>query len=223
MSGEGSEPQAIRKLAAGKLVIASHNEGKVREIGALLAPYGIETVSAAALDLPEPEETGTTFVANAELKARAAADLSGLPALADDSGLCVDALGGEPGLFSARWGLPDPGIAGLAPESGGAGRDFDRAMRRVEAKLAALPEGTSRDAHFVCALALAWPDGHVEWFEGRVDGALVWPPRGDCGFGYDPMFVPDGRAETFGEMDPDAKHAMSHRADAFRQLVAAVL
>lgn len=207
MSGEGEATQAIRKLAPGRLVIASHNRGKVREIEALLAPYGVEPVSAAALDLPEPEETGTTFVMNAELKARAAADLSGLPALSDDSGLCVDALGGDPGIFSARWA--------------GADKDFAEAMRRVEAKLAETPEAP-RTAHFVCALALAWPDGHVEWFEGRVDGTLVWPPRGDRGFGYDPVFVPDGYIETFGEMDADAKHAMSHRADAFRQLVAAV-
>jgi XTP/dITP diphosphohydrolase len=209
MSGEGKEPQAIRKLAPGKLVIASHNEGKVREIGELLAPYGIETVSAKALGLPEPEETGTTFVANAELKARAAADLSGLPALADDSGLCVDALKGEPGIFSARWA--------------GEPRDFNEAMRRVEAAIAASGPHPSRDAHFVCALALAWPDGHVEWFEGRVDGTLVWPPRGDKGFGYDAMFLPDGCDQTFGEIEPDAKHAISHRADAFKQLVAAVL
>ncbi len=205
----GEAPQAIRRLAPGRLVIASHNEGKVREIRELLGPYGIEPVSAAELDLPEPEETGTTFVANAELKALQAADLSGLPALADDSGLCVEALGNEPGIFSARWA--------------GEPRDFGLAMQRVEDRLAALPPETSRNAHFVCALALAWPDGHVEWFEGRVDGTLVWPPRGGHGFGYDPMFVPLGRDETFGEMDPAEKHAMSHRADAFRQLVAAVL
>jgi XTP/dITP diphosphohydrolase len=209
VSGEGHEPQAIRKLAPGKLVIASHNPGKVGEIAALLGPYGIEPVSAGALDLPEPEETGTTFVANAELKALQAADLSGLPALADDSGLCVDALGGEPGIFSARWG--------------GEAKDFDLAMRRVEQRLAALGPEVSRAAHFVCALALAWPDGHVEWFEGRVDGTLVWPPRGDRGFGYDPMFVAHGMDQSFGEIDPEQKHAMSHRADAFRQLVAAVL
>ncbi|MBO9715030.1 RdgB/HAM1 family non-canonical purine NTP pyrophosphatase [Sphingomonas sp.] len=202
-------PQPIRKLTPGRLVIASHNAGKVREIEALLGPFGIQPVSAAELDLPEPEETGATFVANAELKALQAADLSGLPALADDSGLCVEALGGEPGIFSARWGGPE--------------RDFALAMRRVEERLAALPEGTSRDAYFVCALALAWPDGHVEWFEGRVDGTLAWPPRGEHGFGYDPMFVPLGRSLTFGEMDPDAKHGMSHRARAFEQLVAAVL
>jgi XTP/dITP diphosphohydrolase len=205
----GQAPQAIRKLQPGKLVIASHNPGKVREIRALLGPYGIEPISAAELDLPEPEETGTTFVANAELKALQAADLSGLPALSDDSGLCVDALNGEPGIFSARWAGPD--------------KDFALAMRRVEDRFAALPPETGRDAHFVCALALAWPDGHIEWFEGRVDGTLVWPPRGDKGFGYDAMFVPLGHQQSFGEMDPDAKHAMSHRAHAFRQLVDAVL
>jgi XTP/dITP diphosphohydrolase len=204
----GDAPQAIRKLAPGKLVIASHNPGKVREIRALLGPYGIEPVSAAELDLPEPEETGVTFVANAELKALQAADLSGLPALADDSGLCVEALNGDPGIFSARWA--------------GETKDFRIAMQRVEDKLAALPPETGRDAHFVCALALAWPDGHVEWFEGRADGVLVWPPRGDRGFGYDPVFVPNGHDVTYGEMDPEAKHAMSHRADAFRQLVSAV-
>jgi XTP/dITP diphosphohydrolase len=208
VSGEGDVPQAIRKLAPGKLVIASHNAGKVREIRALLGPYGIEPVSAADLDLPEPEETGTTFVANAELKAMQAADLSGLPALADDSGLCVEALNGDPGIFSARWA--------------GAGKDFGVAMRLVEERLAAIDEAP-RDAHFVCALALAWPDGHVEWFEGRVDGTLVWPPRGDNGFGYDPMFLPDGETLTFGEMAPEAKTPLTHRAAAFRQLVAAVL
>ncbi|WP_448663389.1 RdgB/HAM1 family non-canonical purine NTP pyrophosphatase [Sphingomonas sp. CJ20] len=208
-AGSGDAPQAIRKLTPGKLVIASHNAGKVREIRALLGPYGIEPVSAAELDLPEPEETGTTFVANAELKALQAADLSGLPALADDSGLCVEALGLEPGIFSARWAGPD--------------KDFALAMQRVEDRLAALPPETGRDAHFICALALAWPDGHVEWFEGRVDGTLVWPPRGDRGFGYDPMFVPLGYDQSFAEMDPQAKHAMSHRAHAFAQLVQAVL
>ena len=206
---EAMPRQAIRKLQPGKLVIASHNPGKVREIRELLGPYGIVPVSAAELDLPEPDETGTTFVANAELKALQAADLSGLPALADDSGLCVEALGDEPGIFSARWA--------------GEGKDFGVAMQRVEDRLAALPPETSRDAHFVCALALAWPDGHIEWFEGRVDGTLVWPPRGDKGFGYDPMFVPLDGEQSFGEMDPDAKHAISHRAVAFRQLVDAVL
>ena len=205
----GDAPQAIRKLAPGKLVIASHNEGKVREIEALLGPYGIQPVSAKSLDLPEPEETGTTFVANAELKALQAADLSGLPALADDSGLCVEALNGDPGIFSARWAGP--------------GKDFALAMKLVEDKLAAAGPDAVRDAHFVCALALAWPDGHVEWFEGRVDGLLVWPPRGEHGFGYDPMFVPDGHDRTFGEMTHDEKTPLTHRAAAFRQLVDAVL
>jgi XTP/dITP diphosphohydrolase len=208
VSGEGREPQAIRKLAPGKLVIASHNQGKVREIAALLAGRGLDVVSAGELDLPEPEETGTTFVMNAELKARAAADLSGLPALADDSGLCVDALGGDPGIFSARWG--------------GEAKDFRMAMGLVERALAATGPNPARTAHFVCALALAWPDGHVEWFEGRVDGTLVDPPRGDNGHGYDPMFVPDGHDRTFAEMDDATKNEISHRADAFRQMVAAV-
>jgi XTP/dITP diphosphohydrolase len=203
-------PQAVRKLGPGKLVIASHNEGKVREIGALLAPYGLDVVSAKQLDLPEPEETGTAFVANAELKARSAADLSGLVALADDSGLCVDALGGDPGVYTANWAETAHG------------RDWMLAMTKVEQALAAAGPDAGRDAHFVCTLALAWPDGHVQWFEGRVDGTLVWPPRGDRGFGYDPMFVPTGGEQTFGEMDPDAKHAISHRADAFKKLVAAV-
>ena len=202
-------PVPHRRLAPGRLVIASHNEGKVREIRALLAPYGIEPVSAASLDIPEPEETGTSFAANAELKARFSADLSGLVALADDSGLCVDALHGEPGIYSARWA--------------GETRDFAAAMRAVEARLAEAGPEAGRDAHFVCALALCWPDGHVECFEGRVDGHLVWPPRGSRGFGYDPMFVPFGREQSFGEIDPDEKHRISHRAAAFAKLVAAVL
>jgi len=207
MSGEGRDPQAIRKLQPGKLVIASHNAGKVREIAELLQGRGLEVVSAADLDLPEPEETGTTFVANAELKALQAADLSGLPALADDSGLCVDALGGDPGIFSARWAGED--------------KDFDLAMRLVEDRLQEEPDAP-RDAHFVCALALAWPDGHVEWFEGRVEGVLVWPPRGPNGFGYDAMFLPNEHKLTFGEMEFAQKHSIGHRADAFRQMVAAV-
>jgi XTP/dITP diphosphohydrolase len=212
------------RLGPGRLVIASHNEGKVREIRELLGPYGIEPVSAAELDLPEPDEIGTTFIDNADLKARAAADLSGLPALADDSGLCVEALGDRPGIFSARWALGDPS---LSPEAGpgevSGERDFKRAMRRVQEELEALGEDASRNAHFICALAVCWPDGHSEWFEGRVDGTLTFPPRGDNGFGYDPIFVPGGHDRTFGEMDPAAKHAMSHRADAFRKLVAALL
>lgn len=222
MSDDFGQEQAIRKLAPGRLVIASHNAGKVREIGELLAPFGIETVSAAALDLPEPEETGTTFIANAELKAMQAADLSGLPALADDSGLCVEALNGDPGIFSARWALGDPGLPGVEPQQSTVGRDFDLAMRRVWNAVEAKGPDASHDAHFVCVLALAWPDGHVEAFEGRVDGTLVWPPRGNQGFGYDPMFVPLGHEISFGEMEPEKKHAMSHRADAFAKLVAAV-
>ena len=206
----GEAPQAIRKLAPGRLVIASHNKGKVRELTALLAPYGVQPVSAADLDLPEPIETGTTFFANAELKARTAADLSGLPALADDSGLCVDALNGDPGVYTADWAETPTG------------RDWALAMRKVEDALAARGPAASRSAHFVCVLALAWPDGHVEWFEGRADGTLTWPPRGTVGFGYDPVFVPLGRSETYAELDPAEKHAISHRADAFRQMVAAV-
>ena len=200
------------KLTPGKLVIASHNEGKVREIRALLAPYGIEPVSAASLDLPEPDETGTTFAANALLKAVSSCDLSGIVALADDSGLCVEALNGDPGVYTANW----------AEETPGGPRDWMRAMQRVEDKLAALGPNVSRSAHFVCTLALRWPDGSDALFEGRVDGTLVWPPRGQRGFGYDPVFVPLGHDQTFGEMDPDYKHTISHRADAFAKLVAAV-
>ena len=204
-------PQTVRKLKPGKLVIASHNEGKVREIRDLLQPYGIEPVSAKELDLPEPVETGTTFFANAELKARSAADLSGLPALADDSGLCVAALGGDPGVHTADWA-----------ETADGARDWSLAMRKVEDALAAKGPDAPRGAHFVCVLALAWPDGHVEWFEGRADGTLTWPPRGTVGFGYDPVFVPIGRDRTFAELDPREKHAISHRADAFAKLVEAV-
>ena len=224
MSGDARESGA-RRLEPGRLVIASHNGGKVREIAALLGPYGIEPKSAAELDLPEPEETGTSFMDNADLKARAAADLSGMVALADDSGLCVEALGNRPGIFSARWAL-DAGAHVPADEAPGhieGDRDFGRAMARVQAELEALGPDASRNAHFVCALALCWPDGHSEWFEGRVEGTLVWPPRGNNGFGYDAMFVPAGHDRTFGEMDPNAKHAISHRADAFAKLVAAVL
>ena len=215
----------MRRLEPGRIVIASHNQGKVREIAELLGHYGVEPVSAAELGLPEPDEIGATFIDNADLKARAAADLTGLPALADDSGLCVEALGDRPGIFSARWALAgDPRV----PPEGGPGevegeRDFGLAMRRVQESLEAAGPDASRNAHFVCALALCWPDGHSEWFEGRVDGTLVWPPRGDRGFGYDPMFVPAGRDLTFGEMDPAEKHSISHRADAFRKLVDALL
>jgi XTP/dITP diphosphohydrolase len=215
----------MRRLEPGRLVIASHNKGKVREIRELLGPYGIEPVSAAELDLPEPEEIGTTFIDNADLKARQAADLAGLPALADDSGLCVEALDNRPGIFSARWALN--GEPTLAPEAGPGevqgDRDFRRAMQRVQDELQALDPDASRNAHFVCALAVVWPDGRSEWFEGRVDGTLVWPPRGDKGFGYDPMFQPAGYDQTFGEMDPEEKHRISHRADAFRKLVETLL
>lgn len=197
-----------RKLEPGRLVIASHNKGKIREIAALLGPYGIEPVSAGDLGVPEPEETGTSFAANAELKARFSADLTGLPALADDSGLCVEALGGDPGIFSARWA--------------GETKDFGLAMELVEKNIAKQGANAGRDAHFVCALSLCWPDGHIVTVEGRVDGHLVWPPRGDKGFGYDPMFQPWHHDITFGEMAPEKKHEMSHRADAFRKLVAAV-
>ncbi len=193
-----------RRFRGGRLVIASHNPGKVREIAALLAPHGVEAVSAAELGLAEPEETGASFRENAELKAHAAAAASGLPALADDSGLAVDALGGAPGIHSARWG--------------GTARDFAAAMARVEAELAGQDD---RSAGFVCALALAWPDGDCETFEGTVRGTLVWPPRGSRGFGYDPIFMADGTQQTFGEIDPDEKHRISHRADAFGKLIAA--
>ena len=195
-----------------RLVIATHNPGKLREIAALIEPLGIQCVGAEELGLPEPEEIGNTFLDNADLKAREAADLSGLPALADDSGLSVDALHGLPGIFSARW----------AEDSEGK-RDWMRAMKRVWTDIEIAGPDASRDAHFACALSLAWPnDGMVESFEGRVDGTLVWPPRGDKGFGYDPMFVPVGREQTFGEMDPAEKHKISHRADAFRKLTRAL-
>jgi XTP/dITP diphosphohydrolase len=200
------------KAIGPKLVIATHNSGKLREIQELLAPHGIECVGAAELGLPEPEEIGNTFVDNAEIKAREAADLSGLPALADDSGISVDALQGMPGIFSARWA-----------EDADGNRDFMRAMERVWKEVEAAGEEAGQDAHFTCALAVAWPDnGQTESFEGKVFGKLVWPPRGDKGFGYDPMFVPNGDSRTFGEFEPDEKHAISHRAEAFRKLVAAL-
>ena len=198
-----------RTLAPGRLVIASHNAGKVREIGALLGPFGMDVVSAGALSLAEPEETETTFVGNARIKSLAAARASGSPALADDSGLDVAALGGAPGVWSANWA-----------EAPGRPRDFFMAMERVRRELAAI--GFERSAaRFVCCLSLAWPDGHTEDFMGEVRGVVSFPPRGDRGFGYDPIFTPEGSAETFGEMDPAKKHAMSHRADAFRRLTAA--
>ncbi|WP_153771678.1 RdgB/HAM1 family non-canonical purine NTP pyrophosphatase [Labrenzia sp. CE80] len=200
-----------RKLEPGRLVVASHNKGKIREINELLAPYGFDVVSAGDLDLPEPEETGTTFEANAELKAVASAEASGLPSLADDSGFCVMALDGDPGIYSARWAGPD--------------KDFAMAMRNVEEKMqqkgAVNPD--QRRGSFVAVLCLAWPDGHKEFFRGEVDGQIVWPPRGEKGFGYDPVFQPDGHERTFGEMTSDEKHgwsrtepALSHRARAFQ-------
>ncbi|MEK6637009.1 MAG: RdgB/HAM1 family non-canonical purine NTP pyrophosphatase [Pseudomonadota bacterium] len=202
----------MRKLTPGKLVIASHNAGKLREIAALLEPFGIEPVSAGELGLPEPAETEDSFAGNALIKARASALGSGLPALSDDSGLMVDALGGAPGVYTADW-------AEKQPYEGGPGRDWYMAMGKVEGKLAELGEDVDRSAHFVCTLALVWPDGEEAVFEGRVSGALVWPPRGTQGFGYDPVFQPLGHSITFGEMEPAAKHAMSHRAQAFAQLV----
>ena len=193
-----------RRFDGGRLVVASHNPGKVREIDDLLRPFDVEPVSAGELGLPEPVEDGLTFEANAILKAEAAANQSGLPALSDDSGLAVTALDGAPGIFSARWGGPE--------------KDFQHAMQRVQEEIG---DNLDRSAQFVCALALAWPDGHVETFLGTVDGTLVWPPQGDRGFGYDPMFMPLGGDETFSEMDQKHKHAISHRADAFRKLVTA--
>ena len=196
-----------RRLVTAHLIVASHNAGKVREIAALLSPLGIEAVGASALGLAEPEETGDTFIANAALKARAAAEASGEPALADDSGLVVPALDGAPGIYSARWAGP--------------GKDFRVAMDRIEAELEARRRETSgAAAYFVCALSLAWPDGHCENVEGRVDGTLMFPPRGRHGFGYDPIFVPDGHGRTFGEMPPEKKQPLTHRARAFGQLAA---
>jgi XTP/dITP diphosphohydrolase len=207
---------AHRKLT-GRLVAATHNSGKLRELEELLAPHGVELLSAGALGLAEPEETGETFAANAALKATLAARAAGLPALADDSGLCVEALGGAPGIYSARWA--------------GAAKDFSAAMRRVEDELAKAGALQPWRAHFVSALAIAWPDDHVELFEGRVDGRLLFPPRGANGFGYDPIFTPDGHTRGFGEMTAEEKHgipadgsrALSHRARAFQDLARACL
>ena len=190
-----------------KIVVASHNEGKVREIRDLLRPFGVETVSASELNLPEPEETETTFAGNAELKARAAANASGLPALSDDSGLAVDALGGDPGIYAARWAEK--------PASEGGGRDFDMAMWHVQDRM---KDGV-RTVRFICALCLAYPEGEAEIYEGTVEGEIVWPPRGDKGFGYDPIFQALGDRLTFAEIEPAAKHAKSHRADAFAKFL----
>ena len=197
-----------QRLTGNRLVIASHNPGKVSEIAALLAPFGARAVSAGELGLPEPAETGATFAENAALKAQAAAQGADRPALADDSGLAVRALDGRPGIMSARWAGPD--------------KDFARAMARVERELAAARVSSGRDerrAAFVCVLCLAFPDGGEQSFEGRIEGRLVWPPRGTRGFGYAPIFVPDGRDITFGEMEPAEKYAISHRACAFAKLV----
>lgn len=200
-----------RRLA-GRIVIATHNPGKLREMRELLAPYGIEAVSAGELGLAEPDETGADFAANAQIKAQAAAEASGLPAFADDSGLCVEALGGAPGIYSARWA--------------GEAKDFYAAMYRIRAEVEATGARKPWRAHFVSALAVCWPDGHCEAFEGRVDGDLIFPPKGTAGFGYDPCFRPDGHGRTFGEMTAEEKHgipadgsrALSHRARAFQAL-----
>ena len=205
----------MHRKITGRLVIATHNKGKLVEMRELLGRYGVEAVSADELKLAEPEETGTTFSANARLKAHAAAQAAGLAAFADDSGLVVDALDGAPGIYSARWAGP--------------AKDFRPAMEKVEGMLrerdAFTPE--RRKAHFLSVLCVAWPDGHVEEFEGRVDGTLIWPPRGNQGFGYDPMFLPDGFDRTFGEMSRDEKHGndrpLSHRARAFLKLAEACL
>ena len=217
-SMQGGVLDAAHRAISGRLVIATHNPGKLRELRELLAPYGIEAVSAGDLGLGEPDETGTSFRDNARIKAVAAATASGLPAFADDSGLAVDALDGAPGIHSARWAGPD--------------KDFQHAMQLVEDQLreryAVTPE--QRRAHFVSALCVAWPDGHLEDFEATVDGTLVWPGRGTLGFGYDPMFLPDGHDRTFGEMPADEKHGLpprgkglSHRARAFLKLAEACL
>ena len=190
-----------RQFTGDRLLIASHNRGKVEEIAELLAPFSTQAIAAASLGLAEPDETGDSFEANAMLKAGAAAKTSGMPALSDDSGLVVPALGGAPGIYSARWAGP--------------AKDFHVAMERVQQELG----GKDRDAMFVAVLALAWPDGGIELFRGEVAGTLIWPPRGDRGFGYDPMFVPLGGIETFGEMDPAEKHKISHRTRAFARLV----
>ena len=190
-----------RQFDGNTLLVASHNEGKVKEIKDLLENLRIQVVSARNLGLAEPEETGATFRENAELKAGLASQAANIPALADDSGLTIEALGGEPGIFSARWG--------------GESRDFNLAMEKVEKRLAG---NKNRSAAFVCALSLSWPDGHFETFEGRVNGSVCWPPRGGRGFGYDPIFIASGMDLTFGEINPALKHSISHRADAFRQL-----
>ncbi|MFZ9395277.1 MAG: RdgB/HAM1 family non-canonical purine NTP pyrophosphatase [Erythrobacter sp.] len=202
-----------RRLGGGSLVIATHNAGKLKEISALLEPYGVKCISAGSLGLPEPAETGTTFVQNSLLKARAAAEASGLAALADDSGLAVDALGGRPGVYTADW-------AERQWFEGDPGRDWYMAMGKVEGMLQELGAAVDRSAAFHCVLAIAWPDGEQAVYEGSCAGTLTWPPRGTLGFGYDPVFVPSGSEQTFAEIDPARKHSISHRADAFAKLVA---
>lgn len=197
----------MRRFDGDKLVIASHNRGKLREISDLLAPFGIQVVAAPELGLSEPAETEETFAGNARIKAHHAALNSGMPALADDSGIVVDALDGAPGVHTADWA-----------ETGN-GRDFEMAMTRVWTMLKERKAPAPHTARFCCTLCLAWPDGHDEVFAGKVDGQVVWPMRGTRGFGFDPVFMPDGESETFAEMDPKRKHAMSHRADAFAKLV----
>jgi XTP/dITP diphosphohydrolase len=202
-----------RRLGSGSLVIATHNAGKLKEISALLEPHGMKCLSAGSLGLPEPAETGTTFVQNAMLKARAAAEASGIVALADDSGLSVAALGGRPGVYTADW-------AERQWFEGDPGRDWYMAMGKVEGLLQEQGADVDRSCAFHCVLALAWPDGEHAVYEGTVPGTLTWPPRGAMGFGYDPVFVPEGSEQTFAEIDPADKHAISHRADAFAKLVA---
>jgi len=201
------------RITSGKLVVATHNAGKLKEMAALLAPYGVDCISAGSLGLPEPAETGKTFVENALIKARAAAEASGIVALADDSGLSVAALDGRPGVYTADW-------AERQWFEGSAGRDWYMAMGKVEGMLQALGPEAPRDAWFSCVLALAWPNGEQAVYEGRADGTLTWPPRGTMGFGYDPVFVPKGYEVTFAELPPEEKHRISHRADAFAKLVA---
>jgi XTP/dITP diphosphohydrolase len=196
-----------RRFDGDKLVIASHNAGKIREIAALLAPFGVEVISAGDLGFDEPAETEDTFAGNARIKAHFAAQHSGLPALSDDSGIMVDALDGDPGVYTADWAeTPN-------------GRDFTMAMTKVWSLLEERGAPEPRTAQFNATLCLAWPDGHDEIFEGQVEGRVVWPMRGENGFGFDPIFMPDGKTQTFGEMDPTEKHAMSHRAVAFAKLV----
>ncbi len=202
-----------RRLGSGSLVIATHNAGKLKEISALLEPHGVKCLSAGSLGLPEPAETGTTFVQNALIKARASAEASGLAALADDSGLSVDALDGRPGVYTADW-------AERQWFEGDPGRDWYMAMGKVEGMLQEKGADAPRSCAFHCVLALAWPDGEYAVYEGKAPGTLTWPPRGTMGFGYDPVFVPVGREQTFAELDPEEKHVISHRADAFKKLVA---